>query len=236
MVGITCAVYDEAIELIKLLTPEKVRSIHYFTGNIYGQDVSLFLTRPSFKKNKNNFLEWIDLYPISVLLHTGFCGALSNQYSVSDICRIDSVFSITNNQVFSLNHTFPKEVKRHSIVTVEKPLLSMEDREDPRLKPNHNLVDMESWHLCKLWSEKKRSMSQLKIVKIVGDVPGETQLMQSEIKMRAFFVKRGFINKTKIAISTGIPFFSLYTRKRMLQKTLKECIFREIAAIHDSSK
>lgn len=231
MVGITCALYDEAFELIKLLTPQKIQSLVHYTGKIGNQDVSLFLTRPAFKKNKNNFLRWLNLYPFSSFIHTGFCGALSANYAVADVCHIGSVSSVSNEHIYSISQM--PSIKYHSIATVERPLISMEDREDPRLDKN-NLVDMESWYFCNLMAHhngqnKAQKAATFKIIKIVGDIPGETLLMQNEIKMRAYFSSRQITRKLKIAFLTGPSFFKLYARKRLLQKTLNACILDELS-------
>jgi nucleoside phosphorylase len=222
MTGITCALFDEAWELIRRLDPVKKNGVHCFQGTLARKEVSLFLTRPGLKKNSNNFIKWIEGNSFSNIIFSGFCGALSSNYAVGDICTISDVFSISSDNSFKITGK-----SLHKIITVNEPVLDMSTRDELQLKYHMDLVDMESAVICDIM-KKAFPTIPFKIVKIVGDVPGEDDLMKHEIAMRAYFSTFGFRNKLKIALKTGLPFFSLYKRKRLLQKTLKTAIEAEL--------
>jgi len=228
MLGITCALYDEAVELIPLLKRQKTGSVYHYTGMIENTEVSLFLTGPGLKKNKNKLQNWLHQHQITTLLQTGYCGALNHRYQPGDVCQIGKVSSIESTEEFKM--TSPDE--NHDLLTVGHPIFTMEERDDILLKHKADLIDMEAWHICNLL---KNHFSDVKtsVIKIVGDVPGEELLMEHEVKMRAYFKEFRFLYRIQIAVKTGWPFFELYKRKRMLQKSLKSAVIKFIHNYHE---
>ncbi|MDH4261497.1 MAG: hypothetical protein OEV78_00470 [Spirochaetia bacterium] len=232
MLGITCALYDEAFELIKISKRQKNNSISYYSGTHKGIPFSLFLTKPGLRKNTNQFMKWLKINHITELLQTGFCGALSNLYRPGDVCQIKHVLSINKiteyNQPsaqyhFTNDDHYIKDDKSHSLLTVNYPVLTIDERDSINDKYTADFIDMEAWHICNLLNDNFPEVKS-KIIKIVGDVPGEEPLMRNEIQMRTFFTEHSFKNRVKISLKTGISFFELYYRKRMLQKTLKTAV------------
>ena len=230
MLGITCALYDEAAGLLKLLHRQKTGSIYHYSGFLKGLPVSLFLTKPGLHKNKSNFIKWLDVMQITTLLQTGYCGALTNRYRPGDVCRISRVSGADKMQ---RAHEFPAS-EIHHLLTVDHPILTIDEREDIIYEHNADLIDMEAWHIYELLKIKFPAI-RTEVIKIVGDVPGEELLMRNEIHMRSFFKERRMKNRAKIAFKTGWPFFELYFRKRMLQKTLKTVILDYIPDIPQSN-
>jgi len=222
MLGITCALYDEAYEIIRLLKRQKSGSTYHYTGKIQDVPVTLFLTKPALKKNKKNLIEWIKINKVSVLLQTGYCGALTNRYQPGDVCQISRVMRAHENEIA----VTPGET--HSLITVDFPVLTLEGKEDILRNHSAELVDMESWHICHLVLLNFPGI-KMNVLKIVGDIPGEELLMNHEINMRSFFIEHCVKNKLKIILKTGWSFFSLYRRKRLLQKTLKNAVIQYIA-------
>jgi|GEM_PF-1907400 len=252
MLGITCALYDEAVELIALLNRQKTGSVYHYSGEINGAPVSLFLTGPGLRKNKNQLLRWIKTLQISTLLQTGYCGALTRNFRPGDTCQVNRVLpAIRGNppnqpSAFTISpameiHTLPvdsptlecppgdlpqnKALEFHSLLTVDHPILTAEERDD--ITQNADLVDMEAWHICDLLKANAPGV-KTRIVKIVGDVPGDERLMKYEISMRDFFKERNPLGRLKIALKTGPAFCKLYARKRMLQRTLKKAVCENI--------
>lgn len=228
MLGITCALYDEAVEIIKLLHREKSGSVYHYTGTLQGIPVSLFLTGPGLKKNSAKLPGWLNELKITSLIQTGYCGALKTRYRPGDICRIGKVSTPGNSRIFEMT----AKLHDHEILTVDHPVITLEDRDDLMIKSNADLVDMEAWKICNLVAKAKPGI-KMTIIKIVGDVPGEETLLKNEINMRSFFRERNMLPRLKIALKTGFPFFELYARKRMLQKTLKAAILDSIGNLDE---
>jgi nucleoside phosphorylase len=237
MLGITCALYDEAAELIKLLTRQKTDSIYHYAGTLKGVPVSLFLTKPGLHKNKNQLIKWLKTGNITSLLQTGYCGALSNRYRPGDVCMIGRVSCFSKPYAMdfhSIPENSPLAMDFHSLLTVERPILTMNERDNISDTHTADVIDMEAWHICHLL---KTDFTEIKtrVIKIVGDVPGEELLMNHEIHMRSFFKEHRLKNRIKIAVKTGRPFFELYRRKRMLQNTLKAVVLDYIENLHEIS-
>lgn len=233
MVGITAALYDEVFELVKGLRREKKDGIYHYHGFIGQSEVSLFLTGPGLKKNKGRLKKWLSLFNFSGIIQTGFCGALRHGYMAGDVCRMDEVFSLEPpGRFFLAKDTLPEPAKdgiRQCLISVSEPVFKLEDREDLFLSQGAHLVDMESAELLGIVKEQRPAlMKNIRVIKIVGDVAGEEQLMNKEVKMRAYFTSRGFFKKLKIGFLSGPVFFKLYGRKRRLQKVLRLVICNEV--------
>jgi len=224
MLGIACALYDEAFELIKPLSRQKINAFYHYTGKICNIPVSVFLTKPGLRKNKGNFIKWVRENQITTLLQTGYCGSLTSRYRPGDVCHINKVSGMDMEKIFQ----FSGMGDSHHLLTVDRPILTVEAREDLQYQfSNADLMDMEAWHICQLLDEE---FPQIKIVilKIIGDVPGEDSLMKQEVKMRSFFREHSIKKRIKIVLDTGLPFFELYYRKRKLQKILNKAIHNYI--------
>jgi len=218
MVAITCALYDEAYEVIRLLKKTKIDGVPHYVGKLLDEDISLFLTKPGFKK-KSQFRRWLKLYDFDFIIHTGFAGALKPHFAVGELCHIHTISHSNQNKEFQTPDTKNNSITTHKIVTAKKPVITINEKEDLAHKENASFVDMELWNLFN-FVKSENIITPILPVKIIGDLVGEDEFLEKEIIFRPYFSSRNWKIKLQIIFTLGLGFIPLYKRKRFLQKTL----------------
>ncbi|MES0491337.1 MAG: hypothetical protein ABUK01_15190 [Leptospirales bacterium] len=234
MVAITCALFDEAFELIRILKNEKIDGVSQFNGVIGHVPVSLFLTRPGFHR-KAKFNKWLTQHPFQAFINTGFAGSLQAGFKVGDICPISSVKHYKKRKKFSLKVHGKNSQKTYSLCTSPTIANTLDEKEDIYHNSKCQLVDMEAWNLLEILKKQKQDLP-LRVVKIVGDLPEEGDLLKHEEKMRSYFSSFKTLEKLKIIGQTGISFVPLYKRKKMLQKKLYDAVLDSLSIMNINEK
>jgi len=234
MVAITCALFDEAYELIRDLKKEKIDGVSQFNGIIGHVPVSLFLTRPGLHR-KAKFNKWLTQHPFQALINTGFAGALQTGLKVGDTCPISSVKYYRKRKKFTLDVHGHHSQTLYSLCTSPTIAATLDDKEDIYHNSKSDLVDMEAWNLLDLLKKQKQELA-IRVIKIVGDLPGEGELLKQEEKMRSYFSSFTALEKLKIIGKTGIAFVPLYKRKKLLQRKLKDAVLESLSIMNLDEK
>jgi len=221
MVAITCALFDEVYEITRLLKQTKINGVPHYIGKIFDKDVSLFLTKPGLKK-KGLLLRWLKLYKFDFVIHTGFAGALQPGFEIGQLCDIERVLHADYTEHFQVSHTQNSKTKQH-IITANKPIITIDEKEDLAHSKNATFVDMELWNLYNLFKENNIN-TPIVPIKIIGDLVAEDDFLEKEIIFRPYFSSWSWKTKLKILFSLRTHFIPLYKRKRFLQKTLLSCL------------
>jgi len=179
-----------------------------------------------------------------LILNIGFCGALTSKFAPGDLCFIGSVVtppqfeqkSVKQPPRFSLATPPGNQQKTpFTLATVKNPVFTTEEKNDLYFQTGAELVDMEGAILCQVMKDLNID-HPFTMIKITGDLPGEGELFIKEQKMRNFFSTRSLIKKFFIIIKSGTAFFTLYKRKRTLQKILYQTVLEQIKIIKNDQK
>ena len=126
---------------------------------------------------------------------------------------------------------FQNSNKKWKLLTVDEPVFSVEDKEHLFYQTGCDIVDMEGAILCQILTDnfidfKNKNMDHnilnmpLTIWKVIGDTYDDEKYLVKEQYMRSFFSTFSFLKKINIIFHTGLSFFVLYYKKKILQKKL----------------
>ncbi|MDH5716308.1 MAG: hypothetical protein OEZ22_01570 [Spirochaetia bacterium] len=227
MVGIVAALYDEVFSVLPYLNYRRIDKISQYNGIINGCDVSLFLTKPGIQKI-SNFKKWLEQHNFKIIINIGFTGALTNQFKLGDCLDIKKIISLNKENLY-LNSKSLLKKQNYTLITVNQPVFSINDKEDYQFEYKADLADMEAYKLLNASLAKGFSLNQWYVIKIVGDLPGDEYFLKNEVLFRNFFTSRGIMKKIKIIYETGfLNSWHFYKRKRFLQKILKDFLFNHV--------
>ncbi|MDH5720140.1 MAG: hypothetical protein OEZ13_05880 [Spirochaetia bacterium] len=231
MVGIVAALYDEVYSIVHLLKYTKIEGIPQYTGKINGISVSLYLTKPGLQKI-SKFQKWQTQHSFRSFINAGFAGALTDNFKHGDAVIAKKVISNKTEKFYLKTEKLDKIFKPKTLYTTDKPVFSFEDKEDIYYLSKADIVDMEAHKILKASDDIGTKTDKWHILKIIGDLPGDETFLEKEVSFRDFFTSKSFSKKLNIIKNTGLKTsWLLYKRKKFLQETLYNSLFKLIGSL-----
>jgi len=226
MVAVIAALYDEVFLLLRELKYTKIDGIPQYTGKINDVSVALYLCKPAAPKIAK-LQKFMKQHPFRFYVNAGFAGSLVTKFEYGDPVFAKKVGSFQKENFFLKPEKMKNLFEAHNLVTVNQPVFSLEEKEDTYFLSKAEIVDMEAHRLLKASSDIGIKLDKWRILKIIGDMPGDEYFLQKEVAFRDFFSSHGFFKKLKIVRNTGIrTSWFLYKRKKFLQKKLYDSLFK----------
>lgn len=176
MIAILVATRLEARYLLQSLAPVKQEGIFHYRGQIAGKPVVLFLTRPGVY-SQEQVRRFLRLYPTDLVLMTGACAALTSELHLFQPALIAAATN-PDKKWFTVGDTGYKCVSVGHLVSDDTTKQLLRDR------TGADVLDMETWTLAKILSEPEFATRRAVALRVVGDLPGETLLLEKERKLR----------------------------------------------------
>lgn len=177
MIALLTAKWDE-IRLLKqdmqVSETGKNDSLEYALGELYGQSAVIAETGVGIRRARSGASFVIQKFKPSLILVTGFGGALSSELNVGDIVLGKEVYSLKRNETIELQNdiSLSKDKFKEGRILTESRFISEPD-EKIRLFEESNalVVDMETWGVAEA---SRQTNIPVMLVRAVSDKVDES--------------------------------------------------------------
>ena len=176
MTGILIATKGEAHFFLKHLAPIKKDGIYHYRGTIAGKNRALYLTRPGVAA-KEQLRRFLRLYTFEHVISTGACGNLTSELKRHDAVPIG--FATAPGQ-----KTIPIVASGRTSVSVNHLVADDNVKADLRQQTGADILDMETYTIAAIMTEKEFSKIPFTAMRVVDDLPGEENYLIKEKMLR----------------------------------------------------
>lgn len=176
MIGILAATRTEAHFLLKHLRPVKTSGIYHYRGEFASRAVAIFLTRPGVQ-SREQVRRFLRLYNFDAVLSCGACASLTAELTHLAHVRVTAAIA-PGEKWLSFGNSGRKCISAAHLVTDDatKALL--------RETSGADVLDMETYTLASIASEKEFEKFPFVALRIVDDLAGEELYLKKEQMLR----------------------------------------------------